>query len=234
MTITETTTIAEIAAALPSSIRVFQRRDIDFCCGSKRPLGDVCRDRGLDFTEIATEIEAAAATAPTPDHDWSVEPLAALTSHIMTAYHEPLRDELRRLQAMSAKVAAVHGKRDPRLTRIAEMVRELSSDLLLHMQKEELVLFPAIEALEGGKDPTQQIDAPISVMEHEHDDAGVMLAELRASTDGYEPPEWACTTMRALYQGLAAIEATMHVHVHLENNVLFPRALRLAHVRAGG
>lgn len=229
MTITETTTVAEIASAFPGSIRIFQRHGIDFCCGGKRPLGVACRERGIPFAAIASAIEAS--TAPSHDQrDWTREPLAAIADHIVTTYHDPLREELPRLEAMAAKVFRVHGGNASNLARLEEIVAELSADLRAHMRKEEMVLFPAIRAIEAGGPASVGISAPIAVMEHEHDHAGTLLSELRTLTDGYTAPEWACQTFRALYHGLAELETTMHVHVHLENNVLFPRALGLAAV----
>ena len=222
MTITENTTVAEIAATLPSSVRVFQRHDIDFCCGGKKPLGAVCADRGLPLDEVLSEIVASAAAPQALDHNWFIAPFTELTAHIVRTYHAPLREELPRLEAMAAKVAKVHGAKDDRLVRIAAIVSDLSDDLLMHMEKEEQILFPAINAIEvSGR--AIRLEGPISVMEHEHDQAGAWLAELRSLTDGYQPPEWGCATLRALFAGLAELEATMHVHVHLENNVLFPR-----------
>lgn len=222
MTITENTTVAEIAATLPSSVRVFQRHDIDFCCGGKKPLGAVCADRGLPFDDVRGEIVASAAAPQGLDHNWSVAPFTELTAHIVRTYHAPLREELPRLESMAAKVAKVHGAKDDRLIRIAAIVSDLSADLLMHMEKEEQILFPAINAIEiAGR--AGRLDGPISVMEHEHDQAGGLLAELRSLTDGYQPAQWGCATLRALFAGLAELEATMHVHVHLENNILFPR-----------
>jgi regulator of cell morphogenesis and NO signaling len=228
MTITEMTTIADIARALPASVRVFQRHDIDFCCGGKLPLGVVCREHGLDFVHIAHAIEAASAVSSGEVCDWSRKPLRVLIGHIVVTYHRPLREELPRLQAMASKVAQVHGNKGPQLRRLDEAVAELSTDLLAHMRKEEAVLFPAIEALEAGKIRTPvPLAVPISVMEQEHEYAGALLTELRSLTNGYDVPEWGCATVRALYHGLAELESSMHVHVHLENNVLFPRTLRL-------
>jgi regulator of cell morphogenesis and NO signaling len=232
MTITETTTIADIASALPSSVRVFQRHGIDFCCGGKKPVGIACRERGLNFTEVVGAIEASYALAGGDSRDWSREPLGAIIGHILTTYHQPLREELPRLQMMASKVAQVHGAKASHLTRLEAIVIELSADLLAHMRKEERVLFPAIDALEVGtlRQPFP-IAAPIAVMEHEHEHAGALLAELRSLTDGYQVPEWGCATVRALYQALSGLESAMHVHVHLENNVLFPRALGLMQAR---
>jgi len=227
MTITETTTIADIAAHVPSSIRVFQRRDIDFCCGGKRPLADVCADRGVRFNDVVDEIASSAAAPADIVTDWLDAPLDALTAHIVRTYHDPLRDELPRLNVMAAKVARVHGDKDPRLGRVASSLATLSDELQTHMRKEELMLFPIIEAVEVGAPASMQLDAPIAVMTHEHDSAGALLAELRSLTDGYQAPRWGCATVRALYSGLSELEVTMHVHVHLENNILFPRALQL-------
>ena len=232
MTITETTTIADIASALPTSVRVFQRHGIDFCCGGRKPIGAVCREHGLNFAEMASAIEASRGTVDSDTRDWLQEPLANLTSHIVTTYHTPLREELPRLQAMAVKVARVHGGKALYLGRLEAIVAELSTDLLTHMQKEEMVLFPAIEALaHGAAGQPFPIAAPIVVMEHEHDHAGNLLQELRSITGGYTLPDGGCATMRALYHGLADLETAMHVHVHLENNVLFPRALGLLEER---
>ena len=230
MTITETTTVGDIAAALPSSVRVFQRHGIDFCCGGRKELRTVCDEQRLSFTEIAQAIEAAAADPAQPDRDWASAPLHELVDHIVTTYHDPLREELPRLQAMAARVAEVHGTKEPRLLqRIDTIASELAADLDAHMRKEEMVLFPGICAREAGGAAAMPLAQPIRVMEWEHDRAGELLAELRTLTAGYALPAWACATVRALYQGLAELEAAMHVHVHLENNVLFPRASALAH-----
>lgn len=231
MTITETTTIADIANALPASVRVFEHHGIDFCCGGKQPIGAVCRERGLNFAEIASAIEASRDTVDNDTRDWSHEPLGALISHIVTAYHQPLREELPRLQTMAAKVARVHGSKARHLARLDAIVAELSADLLTHMQKEEMILFPAIGTLaQGAAGRPLPIAMPIAVIEG-HDHAGRLLEELRAITGGYQVPDWGCATLRALYNGLADLEAAMHVHVHLENNVLFPRALGLLEER---
>ena len=227
MTIVETTTVADIASTLPSSVRVFQRYGIDFCCGSKTPLGEACRQHGVPFAEVVDAIERSTLTAAPDACDWNAEPLHGLVDHIIATYHEPLREELPRLESTAAKVARVHGQKAAQLARLEAIVSQLSVDLRSHMRKEELVLFPAIRSLEQGSGQNIRIDAPISVMEHEHDHAGELLAELRAITDGYVPPAWACETFRALYHGLSELETSMHVHVHLENNILFPRALTL-------
>ena len=229
MTITETTTVGEIAAALPASVRVLQRRRVDFCCGGKRPIGEVCREQGLQFSELVREIEAIPTPSTSADRDWNTESLDALIDHIVAVHHDSLRQELPRLEAMALKAERAHRSKAPYLTRVADLVRQLSVDLHDHMRKEEQVLFPSIRRLANGeRQYARWIAAPIAVMEQEHDGAGKVLAELRGTTDEYTPPEWACATVRALYQGLDELEGGMHLHVHLENNVLFPRAITLA------
>jgi regulator of cell morphogenesis and NO signaling len=227
MTITRDTAIADIASAVPSSVRVFARHNIDFCCGGKRPLSAVCDEQGLSFPSVVSEIERDAAE-PGPQRDWREAPLADIVDFIVATYHDPLREELPRLGGMAAKVLKVHGAKDPdTLARIDAIVRELAADLTAHMWKEEQVLFPAIRAAEAARTrPAMPLEGPISVMEHEHDRAGELLAELNRLTKAYTVPGWACATARALYQGLDDLERSMHLHVHLENNVLFPRALQ--------
>jgi regulator of cell morphogenesis and NO signaling len=229
MTITESTSVGEIAAALPASVRIFQRHGVDFCCGGKKSIGVVCEEQGLSFADLARAIEAAGAE-PVETQDWTTAPLHELIDHIVSTYHEGLREELPRLESMAARMLKVHGGRAPRvLGRIDAIIGELSADLNDHMRKEELVLFPAIRALERG--PARggvAISAPIRVMEWEHDRAGELLTELRSITNGFVVPDWACQTLQALSHGLRDLEASMHVHVHLENNVLFLRALQLA------
>lgn len=233
MQISETTTVAEVASMLPSSVRVFQRYGIDFCCGGKAALSAACQAHGVSYNELVGAIEASAQQPAADARDWNREPLHAIVDHIVTAYHDPLREELPRLEAMAAKVHRVHGSKATYLARLDAIVSELSADLQLHMQKEETVLFPGIRAVEAGRGRTPiPISTPITVMEAEHDHAGTLLAELRTITNGYVAPEWACQTFRALFHGLAGLEAAMHVHVHLENNVLFPRALALTHAAA--
>jgi regulator of cell morphogenesis and NO signaling len=157
--------------------------------------------------------------------DWPRQPLRALVAHIVTAYHQPLREELPRLRAMASTVARTHGDKAPHAARLHAILGELSQDLLAHMWKEETVLFPAIEAPEiNGRQPFP-IAPRIAMMENEHDHAGALLAEVRSLTGGYDVPEWGCAMVRALYHGLAELELNMQAHVHLENNVLFPRAL---------
>jgi regulator of cell morphogenesis and NO signaling len=229
ITISETTTVGEIASKLPAAVGLLQHYQIDFCCGGKPPLGDVCRQRGLSFAAFAAELQAAAAPRESEQRNWTSEPLRTLIAHIVTVYHDTLRAEMPRLEQLAAAATRAHGQRFPFLARLEDAIGELSADLNGHMRKEESILFPAIERLElGDRQRAWWLSQPIRAMEEEHDRAGELLAELRMLTSEYVSPEWACATVRALYGGLEGLESSMQVHVHLENNVLFPRALRLA------
>jgi regulator of cell morphogenesis and NO signaling len=236
MDITPDATVADIATSAPATIRVFQQHDIDFCCGGRAPLAKVCADRGIDPNRLLQElIEAAAPAADQPT--WADATLTALVAHIQRQYHEPLRHELPRLDAMLDKVVSRHGDHLPDvLFPLQQVFRELQQELLAHMTKEDRVLFPFIVAIESGQraaspDTADWIAGPIAVMEADHELAGSALATMRELTSGYTPPEWACPTFRGLYFALGQLEGDMHVHVHLENHILFPRAARLARSR---
>ena len=221
MSITLDTRIGTIAAEHPLATRVFARHNIDFCCGGGRALGKVCADKGIDGDVVLDEVRAEIATTGEKVENWNDAPLGDVIGHILHAYHRPLREELPRLESMARKVQEVHGARDPeRFNRIVAVVISLRAELESHMMKEEQILFPMIQAGSGAL-----AEAPIGVMEAEHDDAGAALRELHELTNGYEVPEEACNTWRALWFGLAALESDMHQHIHLENNILFPRAL---------
>lgn len=232
-TITTSTLVADIAAAYPATIKVFQRHRIDFCCGGKLPLEDVCRRHRLETDALIAELDAALTTEESTT-DWTQAPLTDLVAHIQQRFHRPLETELPRLQAMLEKVVSRHGDTMPdTLLPLRSTFATLTSELAEHMAREDAVLFPTIVALErhadSSIDGSTRIDRAIEVMEREHASAGDALARIAALTNGYVPPDGACPTFRGLYYGLAELERGMHEHVHLENHVLFPRAERLAH-----
>lgn len=232
MTISEQTAVGEIAATVPGSVRVFERHGVDFCCGGRKTLAAACAEAGLPVAEIATELEAVARSA-TPEIDWTREPLGRLVDHILATYHVPLHDGLPVIDALAERVERAHGAKSAALVQVRRLVADLAAELTTHMQKEEVVLFPMIRRIENGYTAPMPLDASIDVMEREHDHAADILQRLRILTDDYAPPAFACDTLRALYTELDALEQAMHLHVHLENNVLFPRALEWSH-RADG
>ncbi|HEX3748901.1 MAG TPA: iron-sulfur cluster repair di-iron protein [Bryobacteraceae bacterium] len=232
---TTTVTLADLAAASPSAIRILELYGLDYCCGGKRALGDACLSKGLVPEQILREIDAAAVVT-TADRDWQTAPLDELVSHIVETHHAYLKLDLPVLEARIAKVVAVHGARDPqKLPRLATVFAGLRSELEAHLQKEETILFPFLvqygraesRNLPAPPVPFGSIAHPIAAMENEHADAGDALKEIDELTDGYNPPAYACSTVRALYDGLKALEKDLHIHIHLENNILFPRAIAL-------
>lgn len=221
MTITSESQVGRIATEHPLATRVFARYGIDYCCGGGEPLSVACESRGVDPTAVVEEIRRELEGQPTEDERWNEAPLRDLVTHILAAYHRPLYEELPRLEAMARKVLHVHREKEPEmLPELVSVFVALRGELEQHMAKEEQILFPMIERGEGA-----MAEGPISVMEAEHDDAGTALKRLRELTNDYEVPPRACNTWRALWHGLAALETSLHEHIHLENNILFPRAL---------
>lgn len=218
--------------------QVLERLGIDYCCGGKVPLAEACAGRGLDVAAVVRELEDWDARAGA-DAGEEVRGLGlgALADHIEATHHAYLHAALPQLAAQFDKVVAAHGANHPELAEARAVLGQLRAELESHMFKEEKVLFPLIRQLEAASSrPTfhcGSINNPIRVMEHEHDQAGSALARLQELTGGYRPPEDACTTYRALLQGLSDLEADLHRHIHKENNVLFPRAAELEARLAG-
>lgn len=232
MEITQTTWIGDLATEFPATIKVFQQHGVDFCCGGRRPLGEVC-EGAPGFEALRAELERAIAGAvpeARPLHDL---PLDQLTAHIVERYHGWIRQELDRVRPMMEKVLRVHGERHPELGEIARVFAEIEADLAPHMMKEERMLFPFIASLAAARPgapiavPFGTVQNPIRMMEMEHEAVGGLLARLRALTHGFEPPADACNTFRGLYHAFTDIERDTHEHIHVENNVLHPRAIAL-------
>ncbi len=221
MTITRDIRIGTLSDQHPQATRVFARHGIDYCCGGGRPLGVVCHEKGLDTGEVLEEIRKELETPDASEERWDQAPLGALIEHILVTYHRPLHEELPRLESMARKVLDVHRDKDPeRLAELLTVYVGLKAELDQHMAKEEQILFPMINHGQGA-----MADGAISMMQQEHDSAATALRRLHELTDGYEVPPEACNTWRALWHGLAALEESLHQHIHLENNILFPRAL---------
>lgn len=221
MTITSETKVGQLAAQHPLATRVFARHGIDFCCGGGEPLGAVCTSKGLETAVILAEIAKELEVADRSVERWDMAPLDALIEHIMVTYHQPLYEELPRLEAMARKVLDVHRDKDPqRLSELFSIYLEIEAELKQHMMKEEQILFPMIRQGQGAR-----TGGPVAVMEREHEAVGAALRRIRELTDGYTVPAEACNTWRALWRGLEALEKDLHQHIHLENNILFPRAL---------
>ena len=225
-------TVGELVAERPTRSRIFERLGIDYCCGGKRRLEDVCNEKGLDANTVGMMLEAFDASSNTTENiDWRQASLKSLCDNIETAHHAYLKAELPQLQALVNKVATVHGREHQELVRVAEVFHGFRGELEQHMQKEEMVLFPYIRQLEESKGmPNFHCGStanPIEVMEHEHDQAGHALQVMRQLLSDYRVPDGACNSYRAMLERLAHLEEDMHVHVHKENSILFPRTLAL-------
>lgn len=213
--------LASLAVKHPAASRVFHRHHLDFCCGGANSLASACAAAGLDADAVLREIQGAGLGPVDPAVAWAERPLDELVAHILREYHAPLWPELERLEQMAEKVLRVHGDKDPaRLGRLAAVVHELAEDLRQHMAKEENILFPWIQSGNG-----RTAGAPVSVMQREHVTAAAQLRQIEELTDRFDPPGAACNTWRALYLGLGELDRALEDHMHLENNVLFPRAL---------
>lgn len=222
-------TVGQLVADRPHLVDVLDDLGIDYCCGGKRTLREASQDKGLDPRQVVRRLEQAAP-AGAEQTDWSKATLSQLVDHILDTHHAYMHAELPRLDGLLDKILRVHGKNHPELGRLAELYRNLRAEIEMHLMKEEQVLFPMIRQLEGGTTPTQfhcgSLANPIGVMEHEHDTAGAVLAEMRRLTGDYATPPDGCGSYRAAMDGLARLEADLHQHIHKENNILFPRVLR--------
>jgi regulator of cell morphogenesis and NO signaling len=235
MTWTPSTPLAELAASSTDAVRILERYGLDYCCGGARPLEQAAREKGLDPDAVLQEIGQACGRGGDA-RDWRTASLTELIGHILQTHHEYLKLNLPALSRRLAKVAEVHGSKDPqRLQEMAEVYGAMRVELEDHMHKEEVILFPFIERYDYAASqglplppvPFGTIANPIRVMEREHSSAGGALARLRELTAGYTLPDWACDTVRALWRGLEELEADLHLHIHLENNILFPRAIAM-------
>lgn len=229
-------TVSEIAVRYPRSVRIFETLGIDYCCGGKHPLREACERANVPMTQLMqmlNDLEASAALQE--ERQWNDVPLAELTTHIIERHHLYVRKEAPRLEALLEKVVNRHGEAHPELATIRDTFCELAKDLMAHMMKEERILFPFIQQLvvahqAGGTAPAgcfPSVEFPIARMVAEHDDAGALTAKIRELSSGFQPPPDACPSYRALYHGLEEFERDLHQHVHLENNILFPRAIAL-------
>ncbi len=226
-------TIRSVVADDYRAAAVFERYGIDFCCGGNRPIAEACRERGADDGKLVAELEAALASAQDQPRvgAWDLDFLAA---YIVNNHHAYVRQAVGPMQAHTRKVAEVHGDHHPEVKEIARRFDRVVAELMAHLGKEERVLFPHIsrlaEAARGAEVPVAPFGSvanPIAMMELEHRSAGDEMAAIRALSAGFVPPPDACTTFKVTYQELQAFEADLHRHVHLENNILFPRALDL-------
>jgi regulator of cell morphogenesis and NO signaling len=227
-------TVRDVALQMPQSTRLFESLKIDYCCGGNRPLDQACASAGVDVDdvmEMLTGVELTEAGVL----DFQNASLPELITHILETHHVFTKSEMERLQALADKVLNAHGGNHLELVHLDELFTRLCADLKPHMFKEEQILFPYIVAMSqaAGENrpvpfaPFGTVNNPVRMMMMEHDTAGQILRELRVLTSDYKVPADACISYQTLYQALENFEKDLHQHIHLENNILFPKALNL-------
>jgi regulator of cell morphogenesis and NO signaling len=228
-------TLGEFVTENYRNAAVFERYNLDFCCNGKRSLQLACREKGINEMEVLNEL-ALAKTSQKCSCTFIPEsaPLTELADYIVNTHHGYVRNELPIITDQLQRVAVKHGQRFPEMVEVSKIFEELKAEFELHMQKEETILFPRIQKLEEQSHSAQPVKmdipllkSPILMMEHEHDHSGNVMAVIRKLTDNYTPPAGACTTYKVVLAALETFELDLHRHVHLENNILFPRALSL-------
>ncbi len=232
--------VRDLVGRYPQTRPVFERHGIDYCCGGGKRLAEVAREHGLTLPALVDALnealDAPAGKAEAAEKDWYTASLTELVQHIVEVHHGYLKTVLPRLRALLPVVLQAHqAEHGVVLRQVQDLFNALDSELSSHLMKEEQVLFPFIVASEAHRQkaapqpsgPCGSVRYPIRQMEHEHDSAGQALARLREVTGGYALPADACPSFRAAYEELQRLEADLHQHIHLENNILFPRAIAL-------
>jgi regulator of cell morphogenesis and NO signaling len=229
------TTISEIVADDFRTAAVFQKHGLDFCCGGGVAVAEACRKKGIDLNPLVEELNAVLTAPRQGEPSFNSWTLDFLVDYIVNNHHSYVRQTLPVVYLHAEKVARVHGDRHPEVVRLFDLFSKVSHELLDHMRKEEMLLFPYIRSLVEAQSlgvapsapPFGSVRNPIRIMEEDHLVAGDELRAIRELTNNYTPPEDACMTYRVLYQELHDFESDLHRHVHLENNILFPKATAL-------
>lgn len=228
-------TIGEIVTKDYRKAQIFKSFGIDFCCGGKKTISEVCRTKGIDTREVETALGSILDEPSSDQNDYLRWNLSFLTDYIINTHHQYVKDNTAFIKELANKVASVHGEQHPEAIRVAHIFSLVADDLMLHLKKEEQILFPFIKELvdvqtNGGvltESPFGNVANPIQVMEAEHEQAGEALQAIRDLTNNFTLPEDACNSYMILYKKLDEYENDLHRHVHLENNVLFPKAIVL-------
>jgi regulator of cell morphogenesis and NO signaling len=236
MNLEPNTTVRELALRIPGATRVFEKAGIDYCCGGLRSLADACAKARVTVEDMMSSLESAT-TSHLPDEQPNFPTLTPgeLIDHIVHTHHVFTKTEIGRLRALLDKVCGVHGQNHPELKGLRSLFETLAAELEPHMMKEERVLFPYVVGMEEaiqqerpiGVPPFGTVANPVRMMMLEHDNAGELLREMRQLTSNYVVPADGCISYQTLYQALDAFEKDLHQHIHLENNILFPRAVEM-------
>ncbi len=227
-------TVSEIVARNYKAADIFKKYNIDFCCGGGVTVVEACKRKDLNYEQVEREL-LAIENDLSKTHDFNSWDLDFLIDFIIQTHHRYVKENIPLITQYADKVAKVHGQRLPETPKIRDLFYEIAEELTAHLQKEEQILFPIIKEMVMAKrhqlampmPPFGSIQNPIRIMETEHERGGNILKELRNLTSGFTPPEGACTTHRILYAKLDDFERDLHQHIHLENNILFPKAIKL-------
>lgn len=228
-------TVREVVVQLPEATRLFETLKIDYCCGGNQPLTKACESAGLEVDNIISMLAGLSDAGRNDQVDFQTLSPTELIAHIVETHHVFTKSEIDRLQALIEKVCGVHGANHPELLTVRDLFHRLAADLMPHMFKEEQVLFPYIAKLDKATSqnelrpfaPFGTVNNPVRMMMMEHETAGSILRELRTVTSDYHAPADACISYQTLYQALDGFEKDLHQHIHLENNILFPRAVEM-------
>jgi regulator of cell morphogenesis and NO signaling len=230
-------TVRELVLENAAATKVFERLGIDYCCGGNRTLEQACHAANVSVDQVLKSLEEAQLSSPASSQgrNWQTEPLDGLISHITNTHHKYTREATARLAPLFDKVCSVHGANHPELLELRDVFNGLTQELTVHLMKEEMVLFPYIIRVEEAviekapilPPPFGTVRNPVAMMEHEHDSAGRALRAMREISHDYAAPSDACISYQTLYKALAELEADLHQHIHLENNILFPRAIEM-------
>jgi regulator of cell morphogenesis and NO signaling len=228
-TIDPQVTLGDLVTAHPGLARDLERLGLDYCCHGNRSLTDAATQAGLDPNEVVSTL--GAVEAPGAPAEWTTLSLAELADHVQETHHKYLWDELPRLSQLVDKIAEVHGSRHPELAEVQRIYAQIRVAFEPHLRREELRDFPAIRHLDDRPDP--ELPQRLQALIDEHDEVGEMLEKLHEITGGYAVPDDGCNTYRMTYAGLAELQSDTHLHVHKENNVLFPGAIERLAVTTG-
>jgi regulator of cell morphogenesis and NO signaling len=224
----EMKSVGELALEVPHAIAILEKWKIDYCCHGNQSVADACARAGVTVNEL---LEAIGGDRNLDENrKWQNEPITSLLRYIVETHHVFTRDIIETIRVLAAKVAMRHGEHHPEVIAVNTLAQALCDELIPHMFKEEHVLFPYIESMEKGETPAScfgTVANPVRMMMLEHESAGELLTKLRDVTNHYALPDDACLSFRALYERLVDLEGDLHVHIHLENNLLFPRAIAL-------
>lgn len=229
------TTIGEIVSGDFRAAAVFQKYGIDFCCGGNRTVEDACRAKQIDAAAVISEVARECATADDSAPQFATWEPSTLVTYIISKHHAYVRKALPAIAAYTQKLASVHGANHPELREVERLFADVATEMTAHMMKEERILFPFILELQAASErggpapfiPFGTVANPIHMMEQEHESAGGAMERIRQITGNYTVPDDGCMTYQVGLQELEAFEHDLHAHVHLENNILFPKALKL-------